>query len=100
MCGGKYCNGFPKEPDAKLIKVADRVRAHFGSAAIVSSGVRCEVHNANVGGVPNSRHLTGKAMDFCVVGKTAEQVLEYVWQQPEIRYAYDIDGTYVHMDVE
>lgn len=99
-CGGRYCNGFPKEPDAKLIKVADRVRTHFGSAAIVSSGVRCEVHNANVGGVPNSRHLAGKAMDFCVVGKTAGQVLEYVWQQSEISYAYDIDGTYVHMDVK
>ena len=99
-CGGKYCNGFPVEPHPVLVKVADRVRAHFGSAAIVSSGVRCEVHNANVGGVPNSRHLIGKAMDFCVVGKTAGQVLEYVWQQSEISYAYDIDGTYVHMDVE
>ena len=99
-CGGRYCNGFPNEPDRKLLRVADRVREHFGSAAIVSSGVRCEVHNANVGGVANSRHLTGKAMDFCIEGKTAAQVLAYVWQQPEIRYAYDIDGTYVHMDVE
>lgn len=99
-CGGRYCNGFPNEPDRKLLRVADRVREHFSSAAIVSSGVRCEVHNANVGGVANSRHLTGKAMDFCIEGKTAAQVLAYVWQQPEIRYAYDIDGTYVHMDVE
>ena len=99
-CGGRYCNGFPNEPDRKLLRVADRVRAHFGAAALVSSGVRCEVHNANVGGVANSRHLTGKAMDFCIAGKTAAQVLAYVWQQPEIRYAYDIDGTYVHMDIE
>lgn len=99
-CGGRYCNGFPNEPDRKLLRVADRVRAHFGAAALVSSGVRCEVHNANVGGVANSRHLTGKAMDFCIAGKTAAQVLAYVWQQPEIRYAYDIDGTYVHVDVE
>ena len=83
-----------------LITVADRVRTHFGAEAFVSSGVRCPQHNANVGGVQNSRHLTGKAMDFCVSGQKAAQLLEYVWKQPEIRYAYDIDGTYIHMDVE
>lgn len=99
-CGGKYCNGFPAEPHPLLVKVADRVREHFGAAAIVSSGVRCEQHNANVGGVVGSRHLYGKAMDFRISGRKAAEVLEYVWQQPEISYAYDIDGTYVHMDVE
>lgn len=99
-CGGKYCNGFPAEPNPVLVRVADRVRGHFGSSAIISSGVRCKTHNANVGGVPNSRHLYGNAMDFRISGKTATQVLKYVQAQPEIRYSYDIDGTYVHMDVE
>lgn len=99
-CGGKYCDGFPAEPNAKLVKVADRIRKHLGAAALVSSGVRCEQHNANVGGVYNSRHLYGKAMDFCISGKTATEVLQYVVMQPEIRYAYAIDHNYVHMDVE
>lgn len=98
-CGGKYCDGFPAEPDRNLVKVADRVRKHFGKAAIISSGVRCKTHNANVGGVANSRHTTGKAMDFRIVGKTAAQVLAYVQKQPEIAYSYAIDGNYVHMDV-
>ena len=98
-CGGKYCNGYPAEVDATLLTVADRVREHFGKAIHVSSGVRCKQHNANVGGVSGSRHQTGKAMDFRVIGCTARQVLVYVQQQPEIRYAYAIDGTYVHMDV-
>lgn len=98
-CGGRFCNGFPAEPSGKLVKLADKVRAHFGAAAIVSSGVRCKQHNANVGGVANSRHLCGTAMDFRVVGKTAEQVLSFVNAQPEVNYAYDIDGTYLHMDV-
>jgi uncharacterized protein YcbK (DUF882 family) len=83
----------------KLIRVADRTREHFGKPMQVSSGRRCANHNARVGGVSNSRHLSGKAMDFCVVGKTAAQVLDYVKSQPEIRYAYAIDGSYVHMDV-
>jgi hypothetical protein len=99
-CGGKYCNGFPVEPVPLLVKTADKVRDHFGKASIVSSGVRCKQHNANVGGVANSRHLEGRAMDFRISGKKAAEVLEYVWTLPGVRYAYDIDGTYVHMDVK
>lgn len=98
-CGGKHCNGFPAEPKEKLIRVADRVRKDLGGTAVVSSGVRCSKHNAAVGGVSNSRHLEGKAMDFRIVGKTAAQTLNYVQKQPEIRYAYAIDGEYVHMDI-
>ena len=99
-CGGKYCGGFPVEPVPMLALTADKVRRHFGKAAIVSSGVRCSRHNANVGGVPDSRHLTGRAMDFRIEGETAEQVLSYVQSLPEVRYAYDIDGRYIHMDVK
>lgn len=98
-CGGKYCNGYPAEMEPELLFIADDVREHFGAAVIVSSGLRCEQHNANVGGVANSRHRFGKAMDFRVVGKTSTEVLEYVQSKPKVRYAYAIDGTYVHMDV-
>ena len=98
-CGNIYCNGYPAEPQEKLVRVADKVREHFGSYATVSSGLRCTKHNANVGGVSNSRHLTGKAMDFCISGKTAAQVLEYVQKQTDIRYAYAIDSQFVHMDI-
>ena len=99
-CGGKYCGGFPVEPVPMLAQTADKVRQHFGKAAIVSSGVRCSRHNANVDGVPDSRHLTGRAMDFRIEGETAKQVLSYVNALPEVRYAYDIDGRYIHMDVK
>ena len=57
-------------------------------------------HNANVGGVPNSRHTMGKAMDFTVAGHTATEVLMYVKKQSELDYSYAIDSNYVHMDVE
>jgi len=99
-CGGKYCDGYPAEMQMKLIRVADRVRNHFDASATVSSGLRCEKHNANVGGVAHSRHRLGKAMDFRIKGKTSAEVLAYVQKQPEIRYAYAIDGSYVHMDIE
>lgn len=94
-CGCGAC-----EMKEAVVRVADRVRKHFDSPARVSSGRRCKTHNAAVGGVSNSRHLEGKAIDFAITGKSASQVLSYVKQQPEIRYAYAIDGSYVHMDIE
>lgn len=99
-CGGKYCNGFPVEPVPALVYTADKIRGHFGKAALVSSGVRCKQHNANVGGVPDSRHMKGRAMDFRIAYKKARDILPYIQKLPEVRYAYDIDGTYVHMDVK
>lgn len=96
-CGN--CGGFPKEPDQILIRLAERTRQHFDAPVLVSSGVRCTAHNAAVGGVSNSRHLLGKAMDFCVRGYPAQTVLAYLKQQGELRYAYAIDESYVHMDV-
>lgn len=99
-CGGKHCNGYPVEPKEKLIRAADKVRGHFGKPMTVSSGVRCSTHNKNVGGVSNSRHMSGKAMDFSVSGFSASMVLAYVQKLPEIRYAYAIDSNHVHMDIE
>ena len=82
-----------------LLRLADAVRSHFDAPCIVSSGIRCEKHNKAVGGVSGSRHLTGKAMDFRIQGKTALETLSFVQTLP-IRYAYAIDKNYVHMDVK
>lgn len=98
-CGGKYCGGFPAEPREGLVREAEALRAHFGGAVIVTSGVRCQRHNKNVGGVANSRHLTGKAMDFRVAGHSAREVVAYLGKRKGIRYVYAIDGNHVHMDI-
>lgn len=98
-CGGKYCDGYPVEPSWDLVEVAVLIRDHFGVPVIISSGIRCKQHNANVGGVWNSYHTTGKAMDIYVTGKSANQVLAFVNTLPGIHYAYAIDSSYVHVDV-
>ena len=95
-----YCDGYPARMQQKLVEVAQKTRIHFDSPVIVSSGLRCSKHNRNVGGVSNSRHLTGKAMDFCVQGKSSAEVLAYVQNRQQIRYAYAIDGSFVHMDID
>ena len=82
-----------------LVQVIQRVRDHFDSPVVVSSGCRCLPHNARVGGVKNSRHTIGHAVDFAARGHSAQEVLAYVQQQPEIKYSYAIDSNYVHMDI-
>lgn len=64
QCGGKYCNGFPAEPAEETVRMADEIRRRAGVALNVNSGVRCKRHNAEVGGVSNSLHTTGQAVDL------------------------------------
>ena len=97
-CG--KCGGFPVEPEEKLVRLADQVREHFGAPAIVSSGVRCQAHNDELpGSAKNSYHVRGKAADFCVRGVSGATLLAYVRQLPGVNYAYQIDDSFVHMDV-
>ena len=97
-CG--RCGGFPAEPSEKLMRLADKVREAAGAPMYPSSTVRCQAHNDELrGSVKNSRHVTGRAMDFCIRGWGADRTLALVRKQPEVRYAYAIDDCYVHMDV-
>jgi len=97
---GTHCDGWPARMDIRVVKIADRARAHFGAAGEVVSGLRCEIHNRNAGGVSNSRHLTGKAIDLRIRGVSAARLLDYLESEPEVRYAYAINDTNVHLDVE
>ena len=99
-CGGKYCNGFPTEPDRTLVELVDDLRADAGKPGIASSGLRCTVWNQIQGGVADSRHLTGKALDFSVEGMSGSKLLALAQRDPRTRYAYIIDGGWVHVDVE
>ena len=98
-CPCAACGGFPAEPAERLVRLADQVREHFGAPALPSSGVRCPEHNKAVGGVWNSYHLAGKALDFRIQGRSAAEVLAFVRRLP-VHYAYAIDESYVHMDTE
>lgn len=98
-CGGRYCNGFPAEPQQLLMELADRAREHFGRPAHVISGLRCQRWNAIQGGVANSQHMYGEAMDIYIEGVTADQLLAWMQKQPEVRYCYKINSTNVHFDI-
>lgn len=96
-CG--RCGGFPVEPAEKLMRLADAVREAAGKPMVPTSTVRCDAHNAEVGGVPTSRHKLGHAMDFVIPGLTAAQILAIVRRQKGVVYCYAIDERAVHMDI-
>lgn len=73
-CGGKYCNGYPAEPDERMVRIADAIRKRIGKPIFVNSGIRCKTHNANVGGVSNSQHLKSAADLGCPIGCTPSQM--------------------------
>ena len=98
-CGGRYCNGFPAEPQQLLMELADRARQHFCRPAHVVSGLRCQRWNQIQGGVANSQHMYGEAMDIRIDGVSAGELLAWMKKQPEARYCYAINSTNVHFDI-
>ena len=70
-CGGRYCNGYPAEIDMVTVKYADEIRHRIGKPVNVNSGLRCSQHNRNEGGVSDSQHQYGTAVDLgCPSGTT------------------------------
>lgn len=67
---GPYCDGFPVEPQEKMVRTVNEIRRRLGVPVTIvesgGSGVRCPRHNASkqVGGATNSLHLTGNAADL------------------------------------
>lgn len=94
-----YCNGFPVLPDRTLLELVDDLRHNAGRPGHRSSAIRCYQHNIDSNGVADSRHLRGKALDFFIEGMTGSQLLRAAQADPRTRYAYIIDGQWVHVDV-
>lgn len=100
-CPCPRCGGFPAEPTERLMRLADRVREQAGVPMNPSSTVRCQAHNDELpGSARNSRHLSGRAMDFCLKGWRSAKTLALVRKQPGVHYTYAINESYVHMDVD
>lgn len=112
-CG--KCNGFPVEPEEKLMHILDDIREHFGVPITIvplppnnphkgGSGVRCQAYNDSLNGsVSNSRHVQGKAADIIVRGFSGSAVNTYcqsLVKLGRLRYSYVISGdNSVHVDI-
>lgn len=99
-CGGKYCNGYPAEPDERMVRIADQLRKNLGVPITIVSGLRCNTWNAIQGGVSNSQHMYGEAADIYAKGVSQSRVEAELDKIGGVRYHYPIKGSSnVHFDV-
>ena len=100
-CKGKYCNGFPVEPDKELVQILDKVRKRFGKPFTPNSAIRCKKRNADpdVGGASNSQHLYGTAADISVPGVKPKTVAAYIETLLPNTGGIGVYGWGVHVDV-
>ena len=96
-CG--KCGGFPVETDAELVKLLETIRAHFNAPVVITSGIRCKAHNANVGGASASQHLYGTAADIVVKGVAPAKVVAYAETLLPNTGGIGTYGTFTHVDV-
>ena len=88
--------------DQRVINMCQTIRDALGVPVRVNSGCRCEKHNAKVGGVKGSKHITGKAADLsCSLGavKMFETVkkLQAEGKLPDLDYC-KLYRSWIHID--
>ena len=52
-----------------LVAKLQKLRKMWQRPLVLTSGYRCALHNAEVGGALRSKHLTGSAADICVMAR-------------------------------
>lgn len=84
-----------------LVACLEDVRKALDLPLIITSGVRCEKHNAAVGGVPNSRHLYGEAADVTTRGVTARRLAKIINKRwPELKTIVYDEENFVHVQLQ
>jgi peptidoglycan hydrolase-like protein with peptidoglycan-binding domain len=73
-CGGAYCSGYPAAMELGLLLKLEALRNTLNTPVVITSGLRCETRNREVGGIPDSRHLIGQAADLYAPGIDINQV--------------------------
>ncbi len=84
--------------DRPLLVALERIREDFGKPVVVNSAYRTKAHNKAVGGVSNSQHLLGKAVDIHINNQKEGDTLEalakkYIGLGGIGRY-----NTFIHVD--
>lgn len=97
-CGGHYCNGFPAEMNQSLLHRLEATRMVLNSEIIVTSGVRCLLRNAEVGGIPQSKHLRGYAVDCYAPGISIDRLAKRAEQNGLFVLMYRAQG-FCHLEI-
>ena len=92
-CGADHIN-------LDLVTKLQQVRTMIARPVVITSGVRCAKHNAEVGGSPTSDHLTGHAVDIPVPeGWEAEAFARQCLKAGFLRAGYYNKRGFVHATI-
>lgn len=93
-------------PFAALLRTLDEALEGKGWAVRVNSGFRCPLHNAKVGGVSKSRHMTGEAADLHPVfphdlqpRQLKDFINEHLGTLGDYQGGLGLYQTFVHIDI-
>ena len=90
--------GFDKM-DSRLLDMLDKLREKSGIPLVLSSAYRCPTHNKAIGGVSDSAHTKGKAVDIrCTDSKNRFKILKAAFEVGFRRI--EPKSTWVHIDVD
>ncbi len=85
--------------DSRLIELAERLRGYLGKPLIITSGYRCPEHNRRVGGVPDSPHIKGLALDV-LTESSRERFKIFTWLVNNGVTRIGMAKTYTHFDID
>jgi len=85
--------------DVDLLAALESVRNRFGEPVTINCGCRCEKHNANVGGVENSKHKLGLAVDITVKNVSPDEVYDFFDKSFPLSMGVGRYDTFTHIDV-
>lgn len=82
-----------------LVRRLDRIREAVGFPLIVSSGYRTPAHNAAVGGVANSAHVAGLAVDLRAITDAQKRAIaKAAIAEGIVRIGWG--RTFIHLDID
>jgi hypothetical protein len=84
-----------------IMKKLQWIRDYFKKPTTITSGIRPAIYNAHIGGVTNSAHINGEAVDFVIKGLDCDFVrskIEPFLDVLQIRCENKPGSSWVHID--
>ncbi len=85
--------------ESKIIDILEELRNYLKKPVIITSAYRCKVHNRRIGGVPNSAHTKGLAVDIKATNsKIRHEILSFLLSKGIKRIG--IANVFIHFDLD